>query len=248
MAMRLTDKVALITGGTSGIGKATAEVFAAEGARVVFTGRRTENGQALEADIRAKRGEATYIKGDVTIQADLENVVNRTIEKYSRIDVLFNNAGAGFKCDFHEMDMSDYDRVFNLNTRSYFAMTKLVIPHMMKQKSGSIINNGSVGGVIGMPGHSAYSASKGAICQFTKSLAAEYAKYNIRVNAILPGMTTTDLVPEGSDIEKLFISTIPLARAAKPEEIAQAAVFFASDECTFCTGSQLVIDGGASCT
>ncbi|UWG95536.1 SDR family oxidoreductase [Dehalobacter sp. DCM] len=246
MANRLTNKVALITGATSGIGKATAEIFAAEGAKVIFVGRRTELGQAVEDGIRAKGGEATFIQCDVTVQHDLENVINRTIEKYGQIDILFNNAGAGYLGHTHEMDIVDFDALFNLNIRSYFTMTKLVLPYMMKQRNGSIINCGSVGGIVGMPNNSAYSSSKGAVSLLTKSLAVEYAAYNIRVNALCPGMTTSDLVPAGGDVEKLFAPTVPLGRPAKPEEMAYAAVFFGSDECTYCTGALLVVDGGVT--
>lgn len=246
--MRLEGKVALITGGAAGIGKASAAAFAREGAKVVFLDIQEEKGFVVEKEIKDAGGEAMFMKVDVTVLSDIENAVNKTVEKYGKIDVLMNNAGSGTFFNLHEMDdEKDYDAVFNLNIKGYFQMCKLVIPHMLKNNGGSIINIASVAAITGMPKQSSYAATKGAVVQLTKSIAVEYATRNIRCNAILPGLTNTELVPEGSEVEKLIMTIVPMKRGGKPEGIAAAAVFFASDECPFCSGASLVIDGATTC-
>ena len=248
MPHRLTGTVALVGGGTSGIGRASVELFAAEGAKVIFSGRREAEGRQVEAQVRSSGGEAVFVRGDFLETEDMEQVVRFAIERYGRIDVLMNNAGGGTKFNLHEMDLkTDYEPWFALNVRSYFYMTKLVLPYMMEQRSGSIINVSSVSSVTASPKKTVYSATKGAITMFTQSVACEYAKYNIRCNAISPGMTYTGLMPRGSMAEKTSLSVIPMGRGAEPVEIAQAACFFASDECTCINGVNLLVDGGQAC-
>lgn len=245
---RLNGKVAIITGATSGIGAAMADLFAAEGAKVVFIGRREDRGRAVEQEIQQAGNEATFVRGDVTVRSDVENLVAQTIEQHGRIDILVNNAGLGSAFKLHEMDVDkDFDAIFDLNIKAYFITCRLVIPHMLKQKGGSIINVSSIGSISGIPLRSSYAASKGAVNQLTRSIAVEYARDNIRCNAILPGLTTTDAVPVGSAKEKAALAIVPMERAASPREIAQAAIFFASDECPFCSGALLVIDGATTC-
>ncbi|MCL2335943.1 MAG: SDR family oxidoreductase [Firmicutes bacterium] len=245
---RLDGKVAIITGATSGIGEAIARLFAKEGAKVVFSARRVEKGKKIEAEIRKAGGNAVFVKADVTKKEDIINLVTETLKLFNQIDILVNNAGLGRDFVFHEMDeVLHFDDIFNLNVKSYFLMSKEVIPHMLEKGKGSIINTASVAAEQGVPMNSSYSASKGAIKQFTRSLALEYAKSGIRVNAVLPGLTTTEQVPAGSKLESILLQAVPMGRAAQPDEIAPGYVYLASDESSFCTGTLLVIDGGITC-
>jgi NAD(P)-dependent dehydrogenase (short-subunit alcohol dehydrogenase family) len=247
MSRRLNDKVAIVTGATSGIGRATALLFAAEGAKVVATGRRAEQGASLVEEIRKAGGEATFVQADATKADDLARLVDTAVKTYGRIDILINNAGVLKTFNFLEMDEArDFDPVFETNVRSYFRLTRLVLPHMLAARKGAIVNIASIASEIAVPFHASYCASKGAIKQFTKAIALEYATSGIRVNAVLPGLTTSDMVPEGSDFEKMVISTVPMGRAAKAMEIATGILFLASDEASFCTGTTLVMDGGAT--
>ncbi|BDZ71144.1 SDR family NAD(P)-dependent oxidoreductase [Methanobacterium petrolearium] len=242
---KLDGKVAIITGATSGIGRATTELFAEEGAKVVFGARREEMGKQFEEDLKKKGFDAKFVRTDVAKEEDLKNLVQTTLDTYGQIDILYNNAGISrppIPC--HEMDMEkDYDFLFDVNLRSYFVLTKLVIPHMLKNGKGSVVNTASVAAEIGVPMCSTYAAVKGGIKQMTKSLAAEYATQGIRFNSVFPGTVQTDLLPEGDAIKEI-ISTIPMKRLGTVDEIAQGVLFLASDDASYCTGTMLVIDGG----
>lgn len=244
MGKRLENKVVIITGATSGIGKASVELFAEEGGKIVFAARREEKGKAIEADLRGKGYEVTFIQADVTVTADLENLVKATLDKHGRIDVLFNNAGVSIFKRFEELTMGDYDKIMNLNIRGCFEACKLVLPHMIKQGGGSIVNTSSIGGVVGSPLLTAYNASKGAVHLFTKGLAAEVAEHKVRVNALMPGLTLTEMTAGSDEFMEIASAGIPMKRAADPREIAYGALFLASDESSFMTGSQLIMDGG----
>ncbi|MDR0874616.1 MAG: SDR family oxidoreductase, partial [Clostridiales Family XIII bacterium] len=190
MTKRLQDKVAIITGATSGIGKASAELFAEEGAKIVFAGRRTEEGKTLEADLRGKGYDAVYVKVDITNAEDRENLVKTAIDTYGRIDVLFNNAGISIYKRFEDLDMETADLVLDTNYRGMFALTRLVVPIMIEQGGNtSIVNTASIGAVIGSKTLTHYCGAKGAVKLFTQALSAELGVYNIRVNALLPGLT-----------------------------------------------------------
>lgn len=247
MAGRLKNKVAIVTGATSGIGQAIAVLFVREGAKVVFAGRGEDVGLELERALREAGGDVLFVSTDVTKTEDLQYLVNTTVEKYGCIDVLVNNAGGNATHASNIFDeIRDYEELFNVNVKSYLVMCREVLPHMIRQKKGSIINTTAAGIESVSPGIASYAASQGAIKAFTRSLAGEYADQGIRVNSIMPGLTISDTVPDCIDINNLAANTIPMGRAALPEEIAFGFLFFASDESSFCTGSNLIIDGGAS--
>lgn len=241
---RLEGKAAIVTGAAGGIGRAVAKLFSREGARVAILDIQEESGAATESEIKADGGVAMFIKTDVTRLQEIETAVSKTASAYGAIDILVNNAGTGKFFSLHEMDdEKDYDSVFDLNIKSYFRMCKLVIPHMLKNNGGAIVNTASVGGVTAMPGMSTYGASKAAVIEFTKSVAVEYATSNIRCNVILPGPTDTAMAAPQEFID----SMVPMKRMGRPEELAEAVLFFASEACAFCTGASLVIDGGLTC-
>ena len=249
---RLHDKVALITGGTSGIGEATARLFAVEGARVSFTGRRRERGEHIAAEIKASGGQALFVPGDVTDAADCEQAVAATLAAFGRIDILFNNAGIVPRGGIEETDEETWDRAFAVNVKGVYRMTRLALPVMRRQGSGVIVNNASDWGIVGAPGHTAYSATKGAVVLMTKSLALDYARENIRVNSVCPGDTFVErwraepCIPPATFEEELrqMAEALPIGRLGTVEEIARAVLFLAGDDSSFMTGATLVVDGG----
>jgi NAD(P)-dependent dehydrogenase (short-subunit alcohol dehydrogenase family) len=246
MADRLKGKTAIITGATSGIGRAAATLFVKEGAKIVFAGRREKNGEELERELNAI-GEAYFVRTDATKEGDLKKLVKTAYEKLGSIDILINNAGVVSNYDSTQFDVKrDYEDVFDVNIRAYLIMVREVLPYMIAQKKGSIVNTASIAAICGAPNIASYAASKGAVLAYTKTLAGEYARDGIRVNAILPGLTNSDMVPVGSEFEQMGVAVVPMGRAAKPEEIANGIIFFASDESSFCTGTSLVLDGGAT--
>lgn len=248
MSKRLENKVCIVTGGTSGIGKACTEAFASQGAKVIFVGRREDKGKEIEESIRANGEEVTFVKGDLTKVEDCKNVIEACINTYGTIDVLMNNAGFGTFFALDEMDLEkDYENVFNINIRAYFIMCKEALRYMVENHKGNIINLASIGGITGAPKQASYAASKGAVVQLTRTIAVEYAKKGIRANTISPGLTITELVPAGSDIEKLLQSIVPGGNSGTAEGVANAAVFVASDETPFMSGANIVIDGGVTC-
>lgn len=245
---RLDGKIAIVTGGTSGIGKAIAERFSAEGASVVFSGRNLERGKELETALRKNNREAIFVQGDLRCSKTVNALVSAALDQFGRIDVLVNNAGRGSVFQIEDMDEDrDYDTVFDLNVRACFRLCGAVLPHMRAKNSGAIVNISSIGAITGMPDQMSYAASKAAVLQLTRSIAVEYADKGIRCNAVLPGLTNTGSVPPGSRLEKKLLSIVPMKRAARGEEIAAAALFFADEECAFCTGASLVVDGGTTC-
>jgi len=245
MAERLKDKVCMITGATSGIGRASAELFAEEGGKVVFTGRREEQGKAAEAEFRGKGYDVKYVRCDITVAKDREDLVKDTLDTYGRIDVLFNNAGVNFYQRFEELDMEKADLILDTNYRSMVALTRLVVPVMIEQGGNTtIVNTASIGAIIGSATCVPYCGSKGAVKLFTQALAAELAKYNIRVNALMPGLTLTDMTLSDPDFIEMASAGLPLGRGADPREMAFGALFLAGPESSFMTAQSLIIDGG----
>lgn len=231
--MKLKDKVTIVTGGSSGIGLAIVKLFIKEGAKV------------LNADI-INNSSADFIKTDVRKEQEIINLIENVTHKYKAIDVLINNTGIGKNNLIENVSQSEWDNIINTNLRGYFLMIKHIIPILKKQKKGVIINIASELAFVGDPGWAAYASSKGGIIQLTKVAAIELINLNIRVNALCPGPTETPMLTKGiSQQEKERITKlIPMGRLGKPEEIAQAALFLASDDCQFMTGSNLIVDGG----
>ncbi|MBM7633405.1 SDR family NAD(P)-dependent oxidoreductase [Geomicrobium sediminis] len=246
--MRLRQKIAIITGGGSGIGQRTAIRFANEGATVVIADIDPENGQQT-AD--ALKGDQRFIRTDTTDASSVHEMVEKVIEEYGRIDVLFNNAGVSGVGRLHEVDEHDWDRVMNINVKGVFLPSKSVIPHMIKAESGVIVNMSSCIAEIGLGERASYATSKGAVLSLTKQMQVDYAKYNIRVNALLPGTIMTpfveDYLSRAEDPDKAIakIKTRQLSGdLGKPEDVADAALFLASDDSRFMMGSPLYVDGG----
>jgi NAD(P)-dependent dehydrogenase (short-subunit alcohol dehydrogenase family) len=249
--MKLKDKVALITGGSLGLGKATAILFAKEGAKVLITGRTEKTLKEAVEEARKEGLNIDYLKSDVAKEEDCIKAVDYAINKYGRIDILFNNAGVLPVGTTHETSTEEWDKVFNINVKGTWLMSKYTIPHMLKQEKGCIVNNSSILGLKAVPGLAAYIATKGAVTQLTRSMALEYADKGIRVNAICPGAIETPMVdglfntmPDRVAGEELFKSFHPMGRLGRPEEIAHAVLFLCDDNVGFMTGSMLSVDGG----
>jgi NAD(P)-dependent dehydrogenase (short-subunit alcohol dehydrogenase family) len=251
MNITFENKVVLITGATSGIGKVSALAFAESGAKVVVSGRREAEGQAVVAEIKAAGGEATFIRADVAKEADVEALVAGTLAAYGRLDVAFNNAGVEQLGPIAEVNEADYRRVFDINVWGVLVSMKHEIPAMLKSGGGSIINTSSVAGHVGMPGASIYIASKHAVEGLTKTAALEVVAQGIRVNAISPGLIVTDMFerfaggPE-SDTTKYLVSLVPSGRPGQAHEVAQPVLWLASDAASYVTGQSILVDGGFS--
>ncbi len=244
--MILQDKVVLITGGTSGIGRATAVAFGEAGAKVVLSGRREAEGEETAALIRDTGAECLFVRSDVSDEAEVQALVEKTIATYGRLDCAFNNAGIESPLKpLHEQSIEDFDKLMSINVRGLFLCMKYEIQQMLNQESGVIINNSSMGGLIAFPGVSPYVASKHAVMGLTRSAALDYAKQGIRINAVNPGLIATammDRLSSGSTDD--VGSTVPMGRMGQAAEIAQAVVFLCSDAASYITGQPLVIDGG----
>lgn len=250
--MRLEGKITLITGSGSGIGKSTALLFAKEGATVIVNDLDTAKGTETVEEITAAGGNALFIQADVTNPDSVKAMVDQAIAAYGRIDVLFNNAGISGVGALHEVEPEVWDRVMTVNIKGVYLPSKYVVTHMMEQKSGSIINMSSCIAEIGLARRASYAATKGAVLALTKSMQVDYAPYGIRVNALLPGTILTPFVEDYlrksyDDPEAAYASlkTRQLSGdLGRPEDVAKAAVFLASDDSKFMMGSPLYIDGG----
>ena len=249
--MKLEGKVALITGGSLGLGKATAHLFAQEGANVVITGRTEKT--LVETVSKAKEAghEISHIVSDVSKEEDCREAVDFTMDKYGKIDILFNNAGILGVGRTHETEIEFWDKVFAINVRGTYLMSKFTIPHMLENGGGCIVNNSSILGLKALPGVAAYNSTKGAVTQLTRSMALDYATDGIRVNAICPGTIETPMVdgllddmPDKQAAEELFKSFHPMGRFGTADEIAHSVLFLCDDNVGFMTGTMLSVDGG----
>lgn len=248
MVMKLKGKVAVVTGAGRGIGFAIASRFAAEEAKVVIIDLREEDVKEAVEKIKKQGGEAYGFQGDVTSKERVEEIVNQVLKKFGTVDVLVNNAGIYVGKMFWEEPLEFYERTFKVNVLGTVIPSQAVVPHMMKKRKGKIINISSKSAVCGEPGHAAYSASKGAVLALTRAMAIELAPYHINVNAICPGPTETAILFSSMTKEQLeeLKKQIPLGRYGKPEDIAGAALYLASDDSDWCTGQGVSVDGGMS--
>ncbi len=244
---RLDGKVAIITGGARGMGEAECRLFAKEGAKVVVTDVLEEEGGAVARQIREDGGEATFLAHDVTSESRWQEVIAAVVNTNGKIDVLVNNAGLGLLKTVDETRTDQWDRMMNVNAKGTFFGCKYIVPAMQKAGGGSIINISSMYGIVGAPAAAAYNAAKGAVKMLTKSCAVDYAKYNIRVNSVHPGFILTPIfghLAKDEEAMKLRLGTTLMERPGRPEEVAYPVLFLASDESSFMTGSELVVDGG----
>jgi NAD(P)-dependent dehydrogenase (short-subunit alcohol dehydrogenase family) len=247
--MRLESKIAIVTGGGGGIGRATARLFSQEGANVIVSDVNETSGEETVHLIKESGGEAYFIAADVSVPEDVKQLIFQTVERLGGLDILFNNAGVGHpEHKLPDMPIEEWDRVININLKGVFLGMKYAIPEMVKRGGGSIINTSSLLGLKGKNLMSAYNASKGGVITLSKNAAVEFGSKNVRVNAIAPGVIDTEIIKGWKEDERKWpiISTSnALRRVGQPEEVAQTVLFLASDESSFITGSTLLVDGGA---
>jgi NAD(P)-dependent dehydrogenase (short-subunit alcohol dehydrogenase family) len=249
--MRLANKVALITGGAAGIGRATALLFAREGAAVGVADLHEDGGQDVVGMIRQAGGRAIYLRCDVSQAADCRRAVEGTVKTLGGLDILFNNAGIIRRASVLETSEEEWDRVMAVNVKSVFLLSKYAIPEMERAGGGAIVNTASGWGLVGGRDAASYCASKGAVVNLTRAMALDHGRQNIRVNCICPGDTDTGMLREEAgqlgEGEEAFLAGAadrPLGRVGRPEEIARAVLYLASDAASFVTGTALVVDGG----
>lgn len=245
--MRVEGKVALISGGARGIGSATAKLLAKEGGAVVIGDLLEEEGLSVAASIITSGGQALFINLDVTVEESWNQAVAAAVSNFGRLDILVNNAGVSHRAGVEETTSEAWDNVIGVNVKGVFLGTKAAIPAMRKSGGGSIINISSIYGLVGSVTSTAYHASKGAVRIFTKSTAIQYASDNIRANSVHPGFVDSPMTQAHHDhpnIHQERVAKMPLGRMGQPEDIAAGILYLASDESSFVTGSELVIDGG----
>jgi len=247
----LAGRVALITGAASGIGRATSLLFAREGAAIVLCDISEAGGRAVEQAIREAGGDALFVPCDVTLAADCERAVALTVERHGRLDLLFNNAGIIRRATVVDLDEESWDRVMQVNVKSIYLMARCAIPVMTRGGGGAIVNTASGWGLVGGPRAVSYCASKGAVVLLTRAMAIDHAPQKIRVNCVCPGDTETPLLMSeaaqlGEPADRFLRDAArrPLGRVGRPEEIARAVLYLASEDSSFVTGTALVVDGG----
>jgi len=253
--MRLADKVALISGGGTGIGAATARLMAQAGASVTVMGRRAEPLNEIVKTIEDSGGRAVAFSGDVTKPQDCRQVVDEAVKRFGKLNILVNNAGTSAVGTALETDHDQWHTVLNTNVTATFVMCQCALPHMIEAGGGSIVNISSVSGIRGNRQRAAYNASKGAVCNLTKNLAVDFGAQGVRSNAVLPGLVETDMPQhfmtlDGRTWDQVVAGAVPkypLGRIGKPEDIAHCALFLASDEASWVTGQMISVDGGLTC-
>ncbi|HKT62109.1 SDR family NAD(P)-dependent oxidoreductase [Burkholderia anthina] len=242
--MRFENKVAIVTGGASGIGEATVRAFAREGASVVIADL-TDKGAQLAADVIENGGRAVYIETDVTDSEAVQNLIARTVRIYGRVDIMFANAGIADDARIEQLDESAWKKTIDINLTGVYLCDKYAIQHMHAQGGGVIVNCGSIHSHVGKSGVTAYAAAKGGVKLLTQTLAIDYGQHNIRVNAVCPGYIDTPLLKNVPDAQKQALAALhPMGRLGKADEVANAVLFLASDEASFINGSSLMVDGG----
>ncbi len=241
-----SGKVALVTGGTSGIGEATAIAFAHAGAKVILSGRREKEGTQVVSEIKKLGGDAAFVRADIAKDANVKAMVDFTVATYGRLDIAFNNAGVEWKGPLNQATEAEYRRIFDINVWGVLNSMRHEIPVMLKTGGGAIVNTSSVAGHIGLGEVSIYIASKHAVEGLTKAVALEFAKQNIRINAIAPGVIATEMFDRfaGDALRDQITSIVPVARVGASEEIAAAVLYLCSDNAKYTTGTSLVVDGG----
>jgi NAD(P)-dependent dehydrogenase (short-subunit alcohol dehydrogenase family) len=246
--MRFEDRVAIVTGSSKGLGRAIAVALSREGSRVVIVDINPTQGEEVVREIEELEAEALFVGADVSLRADVDRMVEATLNRFNTIDILVNNAGIHDAAPFVEESEELWQRMFVVNVMGTVLPSQAVVPEMMKRNRGKIVNISSKAAVVGEPYHAAYSASKGAILSLTRAMATELAPYHITVNAVCPGPTYTDMLlgaTDAADREELT-AIAPLGRLGKPEDIASAVLYLASEESDWCTGQALSVDGGLS--
>jgi len=251
--MRLDDKVALITGGTSGIGRATALLFSQEGAKVAITGRNEARGQEVVNEIEQANGTAIFIRSDVRFADECRQAVEETLRAFGRLDILFNNAGVFYPNTVPDSTEEEWDLTIDINLKGTYLMCKSALPIMIAQGDGVIISNASGWGLVGGNEAAAYCAAKGGMVLMTKAMAVDHSRQGIRVNCVCPGDVETPMLTEDAHLRGMTweaylaeASHRPMGRIGKPDEIAKAVLFLASDDSSFVTGAALAVDGGGT--
>ncbi len=251
MAGRLINKIVIITGAGQGIGRAAANLFASEGARLAIVDINEDLGTEAVKQIRDHNGDAIFIKTDLTDSAQVKAMTEKVVQNFGRIDVLYNNAGTNHFAKIVDTTEAAWERIMAVNVKSVFLTCKYVIPVMVDQGKGTIINTGSSASLVGLANLAAYTASKGAVLQLTRNIALDYAKDGIRANTLCPGVTATEMTkqvieadPDPKAARERFDRVIPRGSIASPDEIAHAALFLASDSSSYITGAAIPVDGG----
>ncbi len=249
--MRLRGKVCLVTGGSKGIGEAVVRLFKAEGAKVALADLDEPKGTALVRELAGSGDDVMFVRCNVSDSFEVKTMVDAVVARYGRLDILVNNAGVTDNATVVDTTEANWDRVLGTNLKGVYLCSKEVIPHMLRQGGGNIVNVGSIASFIGLNNNAAYNASKGGVLMLTRNMAVDFASKNIRVNAVCPGMVMTPMLedfikiqPDPEAYVKAVEATTPMGRIGTSEEVAQAVLFLAADDCKYITGSALMVDGG----